>query len=106
MDQLPQILFIALLFGLWFFVAIKVGIRYFRSRNGKVRTVKARVADKFQTEVFDKYRGSGKSVRYRVVFEAEGKKLSFAVSEFSFGGYRVGERGTLKYQGDRLIDFS
>ena len=106
MDKLPQIIFVSLLFGLWFFVAIKVGIRYFRSRHGKVKTVKARVADKFQTETFDKYRGNGKAVQYRVVFEAGGKKLSFAVSEFSYGGYRVGESGTLKYRGDRLIDFS
>ena len=105
MDQLPQIIFVSLLFGLWFFVAIKMGIRYFRGRHAKVKTVKAKVIDKFRAETFDKYHGSGKACQYRVVFEAEGKKRSFAVSEFSYGGYRVGETGTLKYQADRLIDF-
>ena len=106
MEQLPQIIFITLLFGLWLFVAIKVTIRYFRSRYGKQRTVKAKVTDKFRSETFDKYHGSGKAYQYRVVFEAEGKKISFAVSEFSWTGYHVGETGTLKYRGNRLIDFS
>ena len=106
MEQLPQIIFVTVLFGLWFFVAIKVAIRYFRSRNGKQRTVKAKVTDKVRTETFDKYHGSGKAYQYRVVFEAEGKKISFAVSEFSWAGYHVGETGTLKYCGDRLVDFS
>lgn len=49
---------------------------------------------------------NGKHIRYVIVFEAEGKTLSFYVSEFSFGGYRKGERGKLTYQGGRLIDFS
>ena len=31
---------------------------------------------------------------------------SFYVSELSYGGYRVGESGTLKYRGDRIIDFN
>ena len=105
MDQFPQIIFVSLLFGLWLFAAIKMGIRHFRSRRGKVRSVKAKVTDKFRSETFDKYHGSGKVCQYRVVFEAEGKRLSFAVSEFSYGGYCVGETGTLKYRGDRLIDF-
>lgn len=71
-----------------------------------VRTVKAKVVDKNRTELFSKYSGTGKSYRYAVVFEADGKKVSFYVSEFSYGGYRKGETGTLKYQGRRIIDFS
>ena len=80
--------------------------RFFRRRHGKLQTAKAKVVDKFKTETFSKYEGSGKHETCRIVFEAAGKKISFAVSEFSYGGYRVGETGTLKYRGDRLIDFS
>lgn len=105
MDDIPQIIGWSLVFGLWLFVAIKLLVRLIKSRYGKVKTVKAKVIDKFQTETFSKYSGNGKDVQYRVLFEVEGKKHSFRVSEFSYSGYRVGERGTLKYQGDRLIDF-
>lgn len=81
-------------------------VRLIRNRRAPVRTVKAEVADKFKQETFSKYRGSGKSARYVIVFLAEGKKRPFYVSEFSYGGYRIGEKGTLKWKGDRLIDFS
>lgn len=71
-----------------------------------VKTVKAKVVDKNRIEHFSKYSVTGKSYRYAIVFESEGKKLSFYVSEFSYGGYRKGEIGTLQYQGSRIIDFS
>lgn len=105
MDEKAQIIGLSLAFGLWLFVAIKMLVRLVKSRYGKVKTVKAKVIDKFQTETFSKYSGNGKDVQYRILFEAEGKKYSFRVSEFSYHGYQVGEKGTLKYQGDRLIDF-
>ena len=69
-----------------------------------VRTIRAKVIDKNKVEFPSKY---GKNTKYAIVFQTEGgKKLSFYVSEFSYGGYRRGETGTLKYQGDRIIDFS
>ena len=94
-----------LFLSLWFVVAVIYSVRLLRSKFGPVRTVKAIVVDKNKVEVFSKYAGSGKNKKYVIVFEANGKKLSFYVSEFSFGGYRVGETGMLKYRGDRLIDF-
>ncbi len=105
MGDAPQIIGWSLVFGLWLFVAIKMLVRLIKSRYGKVKTVKAKVIDKFKTETFSKYSGNGKDEQCRVVFEAGGKKHSFRVSEFSYNGYRVGETGTLKYQGERLIDF-
>ena len=69
-----------------------------------VRTVKAKVVDKNKVDFPSKY---GTNTKYAVVFQTEsGKKLSFYVSEFSYGGYHRGETGTLKYQGDRIIDFN
>lgn len=76
-----------------------------RNKYGKVIQVKAKVIDKHIIESFSKYSGDGKSRKYVIVFEVNGKKRSFYVSEFSYGGYRIGEKGTLKYQGDRLIGF-
>lgn len=74
-------------------------------RFAPLKTVKAQVIDKHKVEFFSKYRGNGKAVRYVVVFLAEDKKLSFYVSEFSYGGYRKGEKGKLTYRGDRIVDF-
>ena len=69
-----------------------------------VRTVKAKVVGKNKADFPSKY---GTNTKYAVVFQTDsGKKLSFYVSEFSYGGYHRGETGTLKYQGDRIIDFN
>lgn len=80
-------------------------VRILRTLFAPVRSVRAEVVDKSVVERFSKYRADGKTRRYAVVFLAEGKKRSFYVSTFSYGGYRVGERGTLTYKGDRLIGF-
>lgn len=105
MYETVQTVFIVLLFGLWFFVAAKVVLRMVRSKYGRIHTVKAKVIDKNKIESFDKYKGNGKHTKYVIVFETEGKKRSFYVSELSFGGYRIGETGTLKYRGDRIMEF-
>lgn len=82
-----------------------VAIRGFKSYFAPVKTVKAEVVAKNKVESFSKYAPNGKHCRYCVVFQAEKKKLSFYVSEFSYGGYRIHEKGTLKYKGNRIINF-
>lgn len=72
---------------------------------GKAKTVKAKVVHKQSAQVFSKYSGTGKAYKYYVTFQINGKRKTFPVSEFSYNGYRIGESGTLKYKGDRLIDF-
>ncbi len=106
MYEIAQNIGTLLFLALWLFVGIRVTVRLLRSRYGPTKIVKAQVIDKFKTETFSKYRGNGKYTRYVIVFEAEGKKRSFYVSEFSYGGYRLHEKGTLKYKGDRILDFS
>jgi hypothetical protein len=84
--------------------AALAGIRWIAYRLAPVKKVRATVVDKNRIEGMS--RQGGKRYRYAVVFSAEGKRLSFYVSEFSFGGYRKGERGMLTYKGNRIIDFS
>ena len=79
--------------------------RVLKNLLAPVRTVKAVVVDKHKIEGFSKYSGNGKSEKYVIVFSVHGKKKSFYVSQFSYGGYRVKEKGTLTYKGDRLIEF-
>lgn len=88
------------------FLIGKLLFRFFRDRYGKVRSVKAQVADKFQSDRFSKLYGSAaRAPQYYIVFSIGEKKKSFQVSEFSYNGYRKGERGTLRYRGSRLIGF-
>ena len=87
-----------------FFIALIVQKLIYK--YGKAKTVKAVVVSTYRTERVS-YKGMGTKVECGVVFKTEaGKKLSFRVSELSYGSYKKGERGTLKYKGDRLIDFS
>ena len=100
-----QNFFPMLLAVLWAAALIAMVIRAIRNKKGKVKSVPAEVVGKQTVENFSKYSGTGKATRYVVIFSAGGKKLSFYVSEFSYHGYKKGEKGTLKYRGDRLIDF-
>ena len=88
---------------IWF---VGILVWFFRRQYGKTKTVKATLVNKQITESFSKYSAAGKTKHYYVTFLVNGKRRSFQVSEFSYKGYRKGESGTLKYKGDRLIDFS
>ena len=86
-------------------IFLYVIIRHLTDKYGKVKTVEAVVIHKSKMEPFSKVKSSGMGTRCYVVFQVNGKKISFRVSEFSYNGYRIGEKGTLKYKGERLIDF-
>ena len=88
--------------GLYVLVFIRV---FVKNKLAPEKTVNAVVVNKQINESFSKYAGDGKRRQYVVVFSIDGKKKGFYVSEFSYGGYRVGEKGKLTYKGDRLISF-
>lgn len=100
-ENLPAIIGVSL----YILVIIGTIIRFIQNRHAPVKSVKAEVVDKHIIETFSRYSGTGKREKYVIVFLAEGKKKSFYISQFSYGGYRVHEKGTLKYKGDRLIGF-
>ena len=70
-----------------------------------VKAVKAEVIDKYEPEMVSKYPRTFKNKRYIVVFKTEDKRLSFDVSEFSYGNYKIKEKGTLRYKGNQIISF-
>ncbi len=84
-------------------VYLRIFWKFLRDRCAPVKSVNAEIVDKHISHTFSKTRGSASS--YYVVFSADGKRLSFRVSAFSYQGYRVKERGTLTYKGSKLIDF-
>lgn len=100
-EKLPLIISLILTAAI-FLLLLWRGIRNWLA---PVRSVKAQVIGKNTVESFSKTGPGGKRIRYVVIFEAEGKRRSFYVSEFSYRGYRKAERGTLTYKGDRLIGF-
>ena len=105
-ENIASIVVLSLFVGISVFAFVSLLVKLIKNRVAPVRTVKAVVLDKQKVEIFSKYSGTGKREKYVVVFSVDGKKKSFYVSQFSYGGYRLNEKGTLKYQGDKLIDFT
>ena len=88
------------------FVFGKILYQAIQNKHARVKTAKAQVVDKFKAEQFVRIYGPGaREPQYYVVFQMDGQKKSFRVSAFSYGGYQIGERGTLKYKGNKLVDF-
>ena len=104
-QNIASIVVLSLFVGISVFAFVSLLVKLLKTRVAPVRTVKAVVLDKQKVEIFSKYSGTGKREKYVIVFSVDGKKKSFYVSQFSYGGYRLNEKGTLKYQGDKLIDF-
>jgi len=105
LDNMFNIVITSLFIGIGVLALISILVRRVKNKYAPVKTVKAVVADKHKVETFSKYSGNGKNEKYVVVFSVDGRKKSFYVSQFSFGGYKVNAKGTLKYKGDKLIEF-
>ncbi len=105
---LPTKIMIVLTIALSAICLVRVAWKAIKTATSPVRSVHAVVADKhkLETPAPMRYKAGVSRTRYVVTFSAEGKKRSFYVSEFSYNGYRLKESGTLKYKGERLIDFS
>ena len=105
-ENIVSIILPALFIVVWALVLVRIIIKTIKNKYASVKTVQAVVIDKHKIETFSQYSGIGKSEKYVVTFSANGKKKSFYVSQFSYGGYRVNEKGMLKYKGDNLIEFN
>ena len=104
-ENISNIVIISLFLGVGVLAVVSLLVKAVKNRCAPIKTVKAVVIDKNKVENFSKYSGTGKSEKYVIVFSIGGKKKSFYVSQFSYNSYRVNEKGTLKYKGDKLIDF-
>ena len=93
--------FIILVLALWVFLTV----RYFINRFSKTKNVSATVKDKYIMQCHSKIPNIFKGKLYVVVFSTGDKTLSLYVSSFSYSGYKLKEKGTLRYRGNRVIDF-
>lgn len=103
---MPENFMLYIFLAFFLFIGIAYAIRKGKNIFAPVKIVDATVVHKQKVEVFSKYAGNGKQIKYAVTFLANDKRLSFYVSSVSYDGYKVGESATLTYKGDRLIDFS
>ena len=104
-ENISNIVIVSLFMGVGALALVSVLVKAVKNRYAPIKTVKAVVIDKNKVETFSRYSGTGKSEKYVIVFSVNGKKKSFYVSQFSYNGYRINDKGTLKYKGDRLIEF-
>ena len=104
-ENLSNIVVISLFIGIGALAMVSIIVRTIKNRYAPIKTVKAVIIGKNKVETFSKYSGTGKHEKYVVVFSVDGKKKSFYVSQFSYNGYRVNEKGLLKYKGNKLIEF-
>lgn len=94
LENLPVILLLGLMMLCYW--------KLFKKRFAPVKKVKAQLVEKYHYTPVSKH---NTSEVYVVVFEAEGKKLSFNVPEFSYSGYKLKKKGTLRFKGDRILEF-
>lgn len=80
-------------------------IGFLQSKFGSEKTVNAVVEKKYISKSFSKYARNGEKEKYVIVFSVEGKKKYFNVSQFSYNGYKVNEKGKLTYKGNMIIKF-
>lgn len=106
LENIVSMILPALFIVVWALVIVRTIIKTIKNKYASVKTVQAVVIDKHKIETFSKYSGNGKSEKYVVTFSVNGKKKSFYVSQFSYGGYRINEKGMLKFKGDNLIGFN
>ena len=104
-ENISNIIIISLFLGVGALAVVSLLVKGVKNQCAPIKTVKAVVIDKNKVEAFSKYSGNGKAGKYVIVFSVGNKKKSFYVSQFSYNGYRINEKGTLKYKGDKLIDF-
>ena len=90
-------------------IVITVGLllRIILNKYGNEKEIEAKVINKqyYQSRLARKAENFRDEDCYVVTFLAGDKKLSFYVSEYSYNGYRINQKGTLKYKGTMLIDF-
>lgn len=104
-DNFASIVIASLFIGIGLLALVRILIKTVKNRHAPIKTAEATVIDKHTVKAFSQYSGNGKQEKYVVVFSVNGKKKAFYVSQFSYNGYRVNEKGTLKYKGDRIIEF-
>ncbi|MBE7043899.1 MAG: DUF2500 domain-containing protein [Ruminococcaceae bacterium] len=80
-------------------------IRTIKNRYAPLKKERAVVVDVYKEQRPSRFPQVWKQELFMVVFEVEKKRLAFPVSDFSARSYKKGQKGTLCYKGNKLIEF-
>ncbi len=88
-------------------IAIGIIIKIIADYFSKEKCIKATVLDKqnYDKRIYRKNQAPLTQKEYVITFLCGNKKKYFNVSELSFDNYKVNQKGTLKYKGNRIVDF-
>ena len=88
-------------------IVIGIIIRVIINLFSKEKSIKAIVVDKqsYDKQIYRKSQAPFTRKEYVITFLCGDKKKYFNVSEFSYRNYQVNQKGTLKYKGNRIVDF-
>ncbi len=84
-----------------------IGIRLAQICFFKEKHENAIVFDKqcYDKQIYSKFQAPYVKKEFVVTFECKNKRLHFSVNEISYNNYKKGQKGILKYKGNRLIEF-
>ena len=87
MHNVINLILTVLVLLIWIFVVFRVALKKFVP----VKTVSAKVCDKYVKNSVPNHYGTFSRENYIVVFKTENNKLSFCVSKYSYDNYRIDE---------------
>ncbi len=84
-------------------IMVRLMYCYFSKEKQEIATVIKKQS--YDKQVYRKHESPFLKKEYVITFQCGDKKRHFTVSEFSYGNYKINQKGVLRYQGSRLIDF-
>ena len=88
-------------------IVIGILIRVIINLFSKEKSIKAIVVDKqsYDKQIYRKSQAPFIRKEYVITFLCGNKKKYFNVSELSYSNYKVNQKGTLNYKGNKIVDF-
>ena len=99
MEHPVRTICLVILLSLYLFAVVRFILRYF----GPVKTAMAEVVAMHRTGIDTNQAQEGN--RCVITFQIGEKRKSFYVTEERCSTFQMGQRGTLTYRGERLVDF-
>ncbi len=90
-----------------FVIIVGIFIRFINERLSPVKKANAILVDKqkYTERVILKNGASHDETKCVITFLVNNKRIHFCVSEFSYDGYSLNQKGILRYKGGKILEF-